>query len=95
MILVNRPVRPLPYVPRWPNQRESTYKNELQALCFIARHLDTHSYPPSVSAIQRHLRVCSANTAHTTLERLREKGLLTWEPGQARTLRIIYDRKEG
>lgn len=46
------------------------------------------NYPPTVEELRDDLGYASKSTVHDTLTRLRDKGLVEWRNGSARTLRI-------
>lgn len=52
------------------------------------RRLTKNDVPPSYDELCAELRV-SRNPLHAMLTRMKERGLVTWEPAQARTLRIV------
>jgi repressor LexA len=62
-----------------PRQRE--------VLAFIARFYADHGYAVTNRQICRQFKFVSPNAAVTHLKPLRRHGLVTWQSGQARTIR--------
>ena len=60
-----------------------------EVLHFIRAYIASRSYPPTVREIGAHLGIASTNGVHDHLIALRRRGLLTWERGKSRTLRVI------
>lgn len=52
---------------------------------FIARN----GYSPSLREIADCLGLCAVSTIHVRLQKMRRLGLIAFEPGSSRTLRII------
>ncbi|MDM5335685.1 helix-turn-helix domain-containing protein [Fictibacillus enclensis] len=50
----------------------------------------THHYPPTVREIAEMVGVTSTKIVLEYLERLRREGLVSWEEGRPRTLKIIH-----
>jgi SOS-response transcriptional repressor LexA len=62
---------------------------QLDILQWIDGFSDTHGYAPTYKQIGHHYGWRSPQAASTThLQSLRRKGLVEWEKGQARTLRL-------
>ena len=57
-------------------------------LLAIQQYIHQHRYPPSVREIAAMVGLASTATVHGHLRRLREKGLIEWEPSCPRTLRV-------
>lgn len=58
-------------------------------LQWISGFIDTHDYAPTYRQIGHHFGWRSAPAAATThLQQLCNKGVIEWEKGQARTLRL-------
>lgn len=53
----------------------------------IARFHAEHGYWATVRQLQAKFRFASPNAVWSHLKALRAKGAVTWEPGQARTIR--------
>lgn len=62
-----------------------------QKECLIVINLLTKKkgYPPTVREIGNEMRIKSSATVFTHMKALREKGYITWEAGQNRTIKII------
>lgn len=60
---------------------------QAEYLEMIQRLTEHYGYPPTRKELAEFLRVESTNTVHEVLVRLKDKGLVDWQPGQARTLR--------
>lgn len=58
----------------------------------ISDHIERAGYPPSVREICSAVGLRSPSTVHGYLHRLRDKGLIEWEPLSPRTIRI---KREG
>jgi SOS-response transcriptional repressor LexA len=63
---------------------------ELQAdlVRLIAEHHRAHGFAPSVRDLMASARVASMSKVHGALVVLREQGLIEWETGLGRTLRV-------
>jgi len=62
---------------------------QLDILQWIAGFIDTHGYPPTYRQVGCHYGWRSPGAAMTThLKSLERKGVVTREPGQARTLQL-------
>lgn len=55
---------------------------------FIAKH----KYPPSVRELAAAFNIQSPSTIHSYLRRLKDHGLIGWEPNSPRTLHIIEQK---
>jgi SOS-response transcriptional repressor LexA len=65
---------------------ESIYEETLE---FIRAFVASHPYCPTVQEVQEGLGLQSTSTAHSRLMYLRGAGLVDWEEGKARTLRLL------
>lgn len=70
-----------------PNQLTPVKKT--QTVNAVIAFQRDHGYQPSLQDIADMLGI-SKNTAWNRLLHLRDEGRVTWEPGQARTLRVIW-----
>jgi repressor LexA len=62
---------------------------QLDILQWIAGFIDTHGYPPTYRQVGCHYGWRSPSAATSThLRSLERKGVVTREPGQARTLKL-------
>lgn len=64
-------------------------KKQKDILFAINAYVEEHGYAPSIRDIGKMVNLTSSSTVQGYLERLKEKGYITWLPGQPRTLRII------
>lgn len=55
---------------------------------WIAGYIDTHGYSPTVREIASHYG-WTTNGVMCHLRPMRKKGVITWQDGQARTMRIV------
>jgi repressor LexA len=62
---------------------------EPEIIEYLREHRDTRGYAPSTREICKEFGIRSTSTVYTRLERLRAKGILTWEYGKQRTLRLL------
>jgi SOS-response transcriptional repressor LexA len=62
-----------------------------QARCLkvIRHHQDTHGTPPSYSEIQGAMELPSKAQVHQLLTRMKDRGLIDFGYGRARSIRII------
>lgn len=56
------------------------------AITALTAHL---GYPPSYHEVAQRLRYRSTNSVASTLRRLRRKGVVAWQDGAKRTLRVV------
>jgi Mn-dependent DtxR family transcriptional regulator len=68
-------------------------KKQGQYLAFIYNYTVIHGRPPAEMDMQRFFRV-SPPTVHQMVLRLNEKGLISREPGEARTIRVLASPDE-
>jgi repressor LexA len=68
-------------------------KKQGQYLAFIYYYTKIHRRPPAEADMQRYFRV-TPPTVHQMVLRLEEKGLITREPGKARTIRVVLPAEE-
>jgi repressor LexA len=61
---------------------------QAETLRMIDAYHDGHGYPPTVREVQEVLRLAAVSSAFSRLETLRRYGLIEWEDGQFRTLRL-------
>jgi repressor LexA len=59
---------------------------QVQIYQYLAKH---QGIPPTVREISTAVGR-SMSTTHKTLEKLKEKGFVTWEPTKCRTVRLVY-----
>jgi SOS-response transcriptional repressor LexA len=66
-------------------------KRQRQILDEVTRFQSEHGYCTSVRELMRKFGWASPNAVTSHLRALRQRGLVTWEPGVARTLRPTGD----
>lgn len=59
----------------------------------INDYYDEKGYAPSYREIAKRMSISSSSTIQGHLDKLKEKGFVTWEPGQPRTLKVIIEKK--
>jgi len=77
--------RPLP--PRPPTARRVT-KKQIEVLQFILDHQGKHGVAPTRIEMRVHFGWRSTFSSVTHIESLARKGLVTWTPTKARTLKV-------
>lgn len=60
---------------------------QFQIYQYLANHKGT---PPTVREISS-IVGRSTSTTHKALEKLKEKGFITWEPTKCRTIKLVHD----
>lgn len=55
---------------------------------YIEWYITIHRFAPSVREMQEHLGYKSTSGIHALLTVLRDQGLIEWDPGRARTIRL-------
>lgn len=61
---------------------------QAEVLQAITSLTDIKGYPPTVRELETVVGV-SVSAVHAHLRRLRDKGAVTWENGQTRTLKVV------
>jgi SOS-response transcriptional repressor LexA len=64
-------------------------KKQSKMLEAINAYINRKGYAPSYRELATIVNLLSASTVKGHLERLKEKGYITWESGQPRTLRVL------
>ena len=67
---------------------EATPK-QAAVLAFVGTYTASKGYPPSLREIADEFGLGSASAAKIHVVALKKKGLLTWQEGKARTLRVV------
>lgn len=62
---------------------------EIQVLTFIQRYVKQNGYAPSVREIGQGTALCSTSTVLYHLRNLRERGIITWNEGMSRSIRVL------
>lgn len=61
---------------------------QLETLIAVAAFCSKHGYSPTVREIQDAIGIHTPSATHDRLKRLQRLGLISWEPGAPRTIRI-------
>lgn len=69
--------------------REPTRK-QLEVLRAIQRLTKESDYPPTVREVQAEAGLASPSTVKYHLLHLKEKGLISYEPKKARTIKVLF-----
>jgi repressor LexA len=69
----------------------SAINREQALLLAIALYHRQHGYAPSIRDLQRDCGISTTSVVKYHLERLRERGLVDWKDGQARTVHIVQE----
>lgn len=64
-------------------------RRQKEVLEAIEQYIKAHNYPPAFRDIADMLGLKSSSTVSDLLHKLKNKGYISWEPTQPRTLRII------
>lgn len=64
-------------------------EKQKEVLLAIEQFINDKGFAPTVREIRDAVHLASSSTAHGYMERLKEKGYITWEPSMPRTLRIL------
>lgn len=64
-------------------------RRQMEVLEAISEYINKHNYPPAFRDIADMLGIKSSSTISDLLHKLKNKGYISWEPTQPRTLRII------
>lgn len=62
---------------------------------WLVNHIHQHQYPPSIRQMMRAMNLRSPAPVQSRLERLRDKGYVTWIEGKARTIKPLQVKKPG
>ena len=65
----------------------SLTQRQKETLEFVRRFVCDNGYCPTVRDVCLHLGLSSKNFAHKLLSQLKEKGYITWQEYEARTIR--------
>lgn len=79
----------IPDVPLLPREHCRFWRTQVRVLTFVAIYEDVHGRPPTIKEIADSLSLPWVVTVARALRRLEDKGLVTWEPGRTRTVRVI------
>lgn len=70
-----------------PRQRE--------VMTLIVQLTEEHGYPPTLAELAKAMGLRNRMTVHQHVVALKKKGLVKWEPGLNRSLRVIGDEEPG
>lgn len=73
----------------------STYvpkERDNQIISTIEELTASHGYPPTFQEIADDMGLSSRGSIHAKMETLRALGLVTWEDGKTRTIRVVRDK---
>lgn len=76
------------------NQRLPMTPRQQQIFDFIDSVTTEQGYPMTVRDIANRFKFASPNGAICHLKALRKKGWVTWEPGKARTVRVMQCQEQ-
>ncbi|MDJ0599261.1 MAG: transcriptional repressor LexA [Crocosphaera sp.] len=62
---------------------------------WIVQHINQNHYSPSIREMMRAMRLKSPAPVQARLERMRDKGYVTWIEGKARTIKPLQLKKPG
>lgn len=74
--------------------RKNLTQKQRQVLDYIARHIKTCGYPPTVREIGEAVKLSSSSSVHAHLRSLEEAGFITREASLTRAIRIIDDESD-
>jgi repressor LexA len=66
-----------------------------EILAWLAKYIADHGYSPTIRELCLAFGFASTQGAMCHLEPLRKKGWITWNDGQARTLRVLEEVADG
>ncbi|WP_039944438.1 LexA family protein [Thermicanus aegyptius] len=69
--------------------KQNLTAKQQEVLLAIQTYIEKHNYPPTVREIGEMVGLSSSSTVHGHLERLKKKGIITYEPSLPRTITII------
>ena len=64
-------------------------KRQNEVLEALTNYINTNGYPPSFRDLGESLGLKSSSTISDLLDKLRNKGYVTWEEGRPRTLQVL------
>jgi repressor LexA len=70
-------------------QRKPPARKQREVLEYVTQYIAAKGYSPTLREIQRAFTFKSVNAVMSHLLPLRDKGWLTWQEGQARTIRPV------
>lgn len=70
---------------------ETLPPRQKQVLSLIVELTEEHGYPPTLAELAKAMGLRNRMTVHQHVVALKKKGLVVWEPGLNRSLRVIND----
>jgi repressor LexA len=70
---------------------ESLPPRQKEVLSLIVQLTDEHGYPPTLAELAKAMGLRNRMTVHQHVVALKKKGLVRWEPGLNRSLRVLSD----
>lgn len=71
---------------------ESLTKAQQELYDWLVQYIEQFQHSPSIRQMMQAMRLKSPAPIQSRLEHLRKKGYISWEAGQARTIRITHPR---
>lgn len=71
------------------NTVETLPPRQKEVLALIQRLTDDHGYPPTLAELAKAMGLKNRMTVHQHVVALKKKGLVRWEPGLNRSLRVL------
>lgn len=71
------------------SRKEWVKRNEDEILNYIKKFVGKYHYSPTVREIAKNSRLSSSSTVLIYLNKLKNKGLIDWEAGRPRTIKIL------
>ncbi len=62
---------------------------------WLVDYITTNQHSPSIRQMMRAMTLKSPAPVQSRLEHLRKKGYISWDEGQARTIRLLHHRPQG
>jgi repressor LexA len=62
---------------------------QIKILNFIADHVKSHGYPPTIREIGDGVGLKSSSSVHNHLINLSDSGYIRFSPGRSRTIRVL------
>ncbi|NCJ04968.1 repressor LexA [Synechococcales cyanobacterium C] len=69
---------------------EPLTKAQQELFDWLVDYIGQHQHAPSIRQMMESMRLRSPAPVQSRLDHLRRKGYIDWQPGQARTLRIVH-----
>lgn len=79
----------------WHSRRQELTPAQQELYDWLAAYIAEHRHSPSIRQMMQAMGLRSPAPIQSRLRHLQEKGWLTWEEGQARTLRLLGQEERG